>query len=75
LPRLFADDDLDPSLGDQLQRLAQPLLTMSPMAEFGALATTLRTDADPGPITEDSGWRQFVDARPPRNPRDFWKAP
>ena len=75
LPRLFADDDLDQSVRDQLQRLAQPLLTASPMAEFGALATTLHIDVDPGPISEETGWRQFVRATLPEDPRDYWKAP
>ena len=60
---------------DQLQEAAQPLLTASPMAEFGALATTLHMDVDPGPISEEAGWRQFVRGTLPQDPRDCWKAP
>ena len=45
------------------------------MAEFGALATTLHIDVDPGPIIEETGWRQFVRATLPEDPRDYWKAP
>jgi hypothetical protein len=75
LPRLLADGDLDPSVRHQLQGLAQPLLTLTPMAEFGALATTVRMDVDPGPISEEKGWRQFVRATRPEDPRDFWQAP
>jgi hypothetical protein len=75
LPRLLVDDDLDRSVRDQLQGLAQLVLTASPMAEFGALATTLRTDVDPGPITKEMGWQEFVRTTRPADPRDFWRAP
>jgi hypothetical protein len=75
LPQLLADDDLDQAVRNRLQEMAQPLLTAAPMAEFGALATTLRMDVDPGPIREETGWRQFVHARQPQNPPNFWKAP
>jgi hypothetical protein len=74
-PRLVADDDLDQSARDQLQRLAQPLLIASLTAEFGTLATTLRMDVDPGPISEETGWREFVPATAPQDPRDFWRTP
>jgi hypothetical protein len=75
LPRLLVDDDLERSVRDQLQEQAQLVLSVSPMAEFGTLATALRIDVDPGPISGETGWRQFVCATLPEDPRDFWVAP
>ena len=75
VPRLLADDDLDAGARETLRVAAQPVLALSPTAEFGALASTLHIDPDPGEVTSETGWRQFVRASMPEDPRDFWRAP
>ena len=75
IPRLLLDDDLAAEAREQLRVAAQPLLSLSPTAEFGALASTLHIDPDPGEVTTETGWRQFVRASMPDDPRDFWRAP
>jgi hypothetical protein len=75
IPRLLLDDDLPAEARQKLQQAAQPVLSHCPTADFGALATSLHVDPDPGEITAESGWRQFVRASMPEDPRDFWRAP
>ena len=75
VPRLLVDDDLAADARERLLVAAQPVLSLSPMAEFGALTSTLRIDPDPGEVTSDTGWRQFVRAGMPEDPRDFWREP
>ena len=75
IPRLLVDEDLPAEARQKLQEAAQPVLSLCPTAEFGALATTLHVDPDPGEITAETGWRQFVRASIPDDPRDFWRAP
>ena len=68
VPRLLVDDDLAADARERLRLAAEPVLSLSPMAEFGALASTLRIDPDPGAVTSETGWRQFVRASMPTNP-------
>jgi hypothetical protein len=75
LPLLISDPDLAAPVRKELHDHAQPILTFCPMAEFGAVATTLAIDPDPGPVTEEAGWRRFVHAHLPDDPRDFWSKP
>jgi hypothetical protein len=75
MPQLIADDDLTEDSRTRLRERAALLLGLGPMADFGALTTTLHLDPDPGPVTADAGWRQFVPVGQARDPRDFWRAP
>ena len=75
IPRLLQDEDLSADARQQLQEAAQPVLSLCPTAEFGALATTLHIDPDPDEVTAQTGWRQFVRASMPDDPRDFWSEP
>ena len=75
IPRLLLDEDLPADARQKLQEAAQPVLSLCPTAEFGALATTLHIDPDPDEVTAETGWRQFVRAASPQDPRDFWRAP
>ncbi len=64
VPRLLTDPDVPADLRDRLREAAAPLLSLGPMAEFGALATTLRVDPDPGDATPDHGWRPLAAGHP-----------
>jgi hypothetical protein len=75
VPGLLLDDDLAADARERLRVAAEPVVSLCPTAEFGALATTLHIDPDPGEITAETGWRQFVRASAPEDPRDFWRTP
>jgi hypothetical protein len=75
VPQLVVDDDLPAGAQRDLRTQAEPLLALSPTADFRALASTLRADLDRGEITAERGWRRFGRTGPVRDPRDFWSEP
>lgn len=64
VPRLLGDPDVPADLQERLRAAAAPLLTLGPMADFGTLASTLRIDPQPGPLTAEHGWREYGGSGP-----------
>lgn len=64
VPRLLGDPDVPADLQERLREAAAPLLTLGPMADFGTLASTLRIDPQPGPLTAEHGWREYGTSDP-----------
>lgn len=75
VPQLVADADVPELRRQQLAQRAEPILKLSPAAEFGGMVTTLHLDPDPGVLSAACGWRRFGRRHLREDPSDFWSDP